>query len=425
MKEGEKQIPAKRNMNRSDEMKQDFRFSGIAGGIMGIDSFLFITMGYPTQYVQKYTFLDNLVSAMADLGIRCTVCYPVSITHAVIRKEKMPPKRWVKTSTDGNTIEVYSPRIITLSNVNVPIIGKMLEIFNYRVFEHAVKRTVAKHHLRFDVAYGHFITPSALAAVSVAKKNRCVSCLAYGENSSYTIDGLGMKYIRRGLKGLTAVVSVSTENKKYLIENKIVEPGIIKVFPNGINSRIFYPRSKSAMRKKYNYPEDAFIVAFVGYFSEIKGSKRLSEALQRFDDVYSIFIGSGQEVPDCERILFQGSLVHNEIAERLSAADVFVLPTIAEGCCNAIIEAMGCGLPVISSNRPFNDDILDDECSIRIDTTSIDEITDAIRLLKNNVELRQKMSMAALGKANNLSIEKRAIGIKKWIEECSISGASD
>ena len=387
---------------------------------MEIDSILFITMGYPTQYIQKYTFLDNLVSAMADIGIHCIVCYPVSITHALIRKEKMPPKEWEKTSTQGNAIKVYSPRIITLSNINLPIIGKILEIFNYRFFEYAVKRIVAKHHLRFDVAYGHFITPSALAAVSVAKKQKCLSCLAYGENSSYTIDGLGMKYIRRGLNGLTAVVSVSTENKRYLIENEIVDSEIIKVFPNGINPKIFYPRSKDEMRKKFNYPKDAFIVVYVGYFIDIKGSKRLSEALRRFDDIYSIFIGSGQETPDCERILFQGSLVHNEIAERLSAADLFVLPTVAEGCCNAIIEAMGCGLPIISSNRSFNDDILDDECSIRIDTTSIDEIADAISLLKSDAELRERMSKAALRKANSLCITNRAIGIKNWIEECSI-----
>ena len=111
--------------------------------------------------------------------------------------------------------------------------------------------------------------------------------------------------------------------------------------------------------------------------------------------------------------------MHDEIAERISAADIFVLPTIAEGCCNAIIEAMGCGLPIVSSNKPFNDDILDEKCSIRIDTTNIDEITDAIRLLKDNPELRQRMSEAALRKANSLRIENRAVGIKNWIEECS------
>lgn len=388
---------------------------------MQINSIMFITEGYPTKYIQKYTFLENLVSAMADIGVKCVVCYPVSITHAIIRKEKMPPKVWSHTSTNGIEIQVYSPRIITLSRGHFPISRKMIAIFNYRFFEHAVKKTVSKYKLKFDVAYGHFITPSALAAVSTAKKNRCVSCLAYGENSSYTIDDLGMNYIKRGLKGLTATISVSTENEKYLLENNIVDEGIVKVFPNGIDPKVFFPHDKKKMREKYGYPQDAFIVAFVGYFTEIKGSRRLSKALKEFSDVYSLFIGSGQETPDCERILFQGSLVHKDISEMLSTADIFVLPTIAEGCCNAIIEAMGCGLPVISSNQSFNDDILDDECSIRIDTTNISEIADAIKILKNNAELRRKMSEAALRKASSLCITNRAAGIKNWIEQCSIN----
>ncbi len=387
---------------------------------MEISSILFITEGYPTQYVQKYTFLDNLVSAMADVGINCSVCYPVSVTHSLIRKEKKPPRVWEKTTKTGNKITVFSPRIVTLSHGHFPITRKLIATFNFRFFEHAVKKIVRKHHLKFDVAYGHFITPSALTAVNIAKEYGCSSCLAYGENTSYTIDDLGMEYVRRGLSGLTAVVSVSTENARYLVENKVVDSEIIKVFPNAINPTIFFPHDKEAMREKYGYPQDAFIVAFVGYFIEIKGSKRLANALKRFDDVYSIFIGRGPETPDCERILFQGSLAHGEIAERLSAADVFVLPTIAEGCCNAIIEAMGCGLPIISSNKPFNDDILDEECSIRIDTTNIDEIADAIKLVKDNPDLRYKMSQAALKKAGSLSIMNRAIGIKKWIEECSM-----
>lgn len=385
---------------------------------MKLNDFLFITEGYPTQWVQRYTFLDNLVSAMADQGVRCAVCYPVSITHAIIRKEKLPPLKWEKRTEKGETVAVFSPRIITLSCVKLPGIRKLIALMNFYSFLFAVKKTIRKYHLRFDVAYGHFITPSALAAVRVAQENSCISCLAYGENSSYTIDELGIAYIRRGLSGLNAVVSVSTENKKYLTDHRIVDSRIIRVFPNGINQNIFYPRDKDKMRKQFGYPEHAFIVAYVGYFTEIKGSKRLSDALEHFDDVYSLFIGSGQETPNCRRILFQGSLKQPEIAEMLSAADVFVLPTIAEGCCNAIIEAMGCGLPVISSSKAFNDDILDARCAIRIDTTNVDEIVGAIELLKSDPELRRKMSKAALEKANHLSIGKRAEGIREWIEEC-------
>ena len=80
----------------------------------------------------------------------------------------------------------------------------------------------------------------------------------------------------------------------------------------------------------------------------------------------------------------------------MNAADVFVLPTLAEGCCNAILEAMACGLPIISSNLPFNWDILNDKNSILIDPNNINQIADAIQRLRDSPKLRSEMSEEAL-----------------------------
>ena len=77
---------------------------------------------------------------------------------------------------------------------------------------------------------------------------------------------------------------------------------------------------------------------------------------------------------------------------------------------------MACGLPIISSNLPFNDDILDEQNSIRIDPKNIDAIADVIRFLKDNPQKREKMSKASLLKAQELDIESRARRIIEFIE---------
>ena len=85
--------------------------------------------------------------------------------------------------------------------------------------------------------------------------------------------------------------------------------------------------------------------------------------------------------PDCEGILFKGKLPHEEIPLYLNTADVFVLPSLAEGCSNSIVEAMACGLPVISSDLSFNYDILNADNSILVNPNDVGEISAAIKKL--------------------------------------------
>lgn len=92
---------------------------------------------------------------------------------------------------------------------------------------------------------------------------------------------------------------------------------------------------------------------------------------------------------------------------------MFCLPTLNEGCSNAIVEAIACGLPIISSNLPFNDDILDSSNALLVNPESVDDIASAIKQLMDNSDLRQKLAEGSKEKAKSLRIEFRA---KKIIE---------
>lgn len=374
-----------------------------------------IADAYPIKTDPTNPFIDQLVIAFTEQGIECTVISPVSITSKLFRKTPFRPKQWIK-KTEHGVIKVYSPRYLTFSSKKFGLFNT--NIFNLYFFKRSCFRVLKKIKSNFDVVYGHFIFPSGITANKISEKLNISSFLAYGENTNYTINYLGNEKTRNLLKEIKGVVAVSTANKENLIKHNIVEPSKISVFPNAINNNLFYKRDKLKMRRKYGLPEDDFIIAFVGRFVEIKGANRLSKAIEIVgsDKIKSIFIGFGNVEPDCGGILIKGKQPHENIPELLSASDIFVLPTLAEGCCNAIIEAMACGLPVVSSNRTFNDDILDDTCSIRIDPYDIYAIANSIQTLYENKEFREELAKGAIKKAKSLNIQDRAKNIIAFME---------
>lgn len=200
------------------------------------------------------------------------------------------------------------------------------------------------------------------------------------------------------------------------------------VIPNGPDLRVFHQYDKAECRREYGFDKDDFIVAFVGRFIHRKGAKRVEEAILKLKDtaVKAIFIGSTMadediaQEPCGNEVIFKGVVPHHNIPRLLSAADIYVLPTLAEGCSNSIVEAMACGLPIVSSDRDFNYDVLDFSNAILVNPLSIDEIAMAIKKLKDNEKLRIAMSESSLAKATELSFEKRVDKIL-GIVESSIS----
>ena len=96
-----------------------------------------------------------------------------------------------------------------------------------------------------------------------------------------------------------------------------------------------------------------------------------------------------------------------------------MLPTLQEGSCNAIVEAMACGLPIISSDGAFNDDLLTDEMSIRVNPKSVEEIHQAIITLRDDPVRRKQMADAALERSKQFDVDDRAERILSFIENHS------
>ncbi len=364
-----------------------------------------ITQDYPDKNRSVFTFVEQLVFQFASLGNECIVIAPFSITNALIHKSSIPKK-----ISEHGLISIYRPKYISFSNITVA--GFNLSSLAFR---HAVRFALAKINGHIDVIYCHFWS-SAIAGYSFAKSKKLPLIVANGESKIpqlFKNDSKKHDFVNY----ISGVVSVSTKNREESIKNGLTNKEKTVIFPNSIDLNKFYKKDKVECRRRLGIPLLDFIVIFVGWFNHRKGAKRLSEALCSLDnpEIKAIFIGEGNVLPVYPKILFLGKINHDLMVDYLNCADVFVLPTLNEGCSNAIVEAMACGLPIISSNLDFNHDILNEDNSLLIDPLNISEIAEAIMKVKNDASLRTRMGEASHGTALNLSISQRASNILHFI----------
>ena len=367
-----------------------------------------ISYKYPGKHnTSDYAFVKQLVDAIARLGHECHVIAPFNISHY----HKLSKNKEEYCCGEGK-VTVYRPGYISFSTFHI---GK----FYPSEWSHrrAIKKAFRMLKKRPDAIYGHFWN-SAYDGYEYAKANNVPLFVATGESEINKLFSKP-KDQKEFSKYISGVICVSSKNRDESITLGLTMAEKCAVFPNSVNAELFKKMNKKQCRDKLGLPQEAFIVVFVGWFIERKGPQRVAEAIKQIQGppVYSLFIGKGEQEPECENILFKGALSHDQVPYYLNAADVFVLPTLHEGCCNAVVEAMACGLPVVSSNLPFNWDVLDETNSILIDPNKTNEIADAIRILRDDFEKRLILAGGALKRSESLTIDRRAKAIMAFINE--------
>ena len=378
-----------------------------------------IATNYRTETQQVHVFLDNVVVRFVDRGIHCNVIAPQSLSRFLFKKSARRKLVSHRTTANGNSYTVYSPCFLTFPAWKF---GKFcLADQSKHSFFRAVKRTYKKYGLKADRVYSHFFQ-AGLAGVRLAEELGVPSFIANGEAETiFTLRNLSPKLVRDMLEKVTGIIDVSTKNKDEVVELYGSEEILKKtaIIVNASDPERFHKKDQKQCRRELGFPEDAFIVSYTGTFMPRKGTKKLSRVLDKLEDVYSIFIGVGEDAPDCKNILHMGRVPNEKIGTYLCASDVFVLPTLAEGCCNAIVEAVSCGVPVISSDLPFNHDVLDDSCAILIDPNSEEQLEQAIRKMKDDPDFRNRLAAECEKRAGQLTIDRRIERLLEFMDHRS------
>ncbi len=371
---------------------------------------LLIASTYPSaQNKGRGAFVYNLVQQLVDLGNEVTVIAP---------ERKSILKLFSNSNIDlsfEDKATVYRPSFTSISSINFGIFNT--RILTLKNFVKSARRALKNSGFKPDLIYGHFMIPAGFASVQIASELNIPSCIAIGESEICDVlKTFSKSFFSSLLNKSNAIISVSEVNSMFVKEvagdaakNKIL------LAPNGINQDLFKPLDKISSRKKLGLPGDDFIISFTGYFIDRKGPLRVLGAINKLPNVKGVFLGSGDQVPKGEKVLFCGKVKNTEVPIWLSASDVFVLPTRSEGSSNAIAEAMGCGLPIISSDIPEVRCQVTDENAILVNPNDVEAIAAAIEKLVNNQELVQAMKLKSFNIAKELSLSDRALKIQGYL----------
>lgn len=220
---------------------------------------------------------------------------------------------------------------------------------------------------RVDVIDAHFGYPEGVGCVKAA--------LDLGKPVFITMRGLENPVLQsrwRGsqllwaLKRCTGIISVS-QSLKDLVVSRGVDPAKIRVIPNAVDRVTFQPGDRDEARRDLGVEPGARLVVCVAMLVYGKGQHLLLQALASLRSSHpqlrlALVGGPAHEpkYPDTlrkmaeklglgESVIMTGSQSPQQVVKWLRAADLFALPTYDEGCCNAILEAMACGLPVVTT----------------------------------------------------------------------------
>lgn len=230
--------------------------------------------------------------------------------------------------------------------------------------------------------------------------------------------------VRRNLKEAKKIITVSNFERKRFEDFLDLPDGLLSVVYNGVGDH-FKPEDNQdileAIKLKYNLPDHYFlflgntdpkkntantIIAFAQYCEEVSTEHALVVADLDPGKIKKLLVdeGLGQHF---DKIHFSGYIANSDLPAVIQLSEVFLYPSKRESFGIPILEAMGTGTPVITSNAASMPEV-SGEAAILIDPLKSSDIKEALQCLVFNEELKKELSIKGINRAADFSWENTA-----------------
>jgi len=214
---------------------------------------------------------------------------------------------------------------------------------------------------------------------------------------------------------VSTFIALSRQSASYLEHDVKVASNRIEQIINGVDADLFSPapHQLTTMPDGLDKP-GSVIFGTVGRLAQVKNQQLLLEAFidlliehpKYQDKARLVLVGDGPEKSALLAILNRSGLQnHNvcfligasgEVAQWMRVMDVFVLPSLAEGISNTILEAMATGLPVIATDVGGNSElVIEHETGTLVPVTERTKMSEAMKYYLDHPERIEQQGRAA------------------------------
>jgi len=318
------------------------------------------------------TMCENLINALVKQG------------NEVSAISMYTKKTAITERLEAKGIKIYY--LDKKSGLDLSMIGKMRRIFKDE------KPDVVHSHLNAL----QYTVPAAMMA-KIKRRIHTVHSMAFREQVG--IAKKAAKFFYKRCK--VTPVALSEIVKESVVELYKLPPEKVPFVFNGVDFSNCIVKDNYVMKSEFK-------ILHIGRFTEVKNHQLLVSAFEKFVKARAnsklILIGDGElrssiesmvkEKGISEKVEFLG--IQSNVYSFLNESDMFILTSKYEGIPLTLVEAMGTGLPVISTKVGGVPDMIEDGVSGLLVDVDENSIVKALENVYDNKDLREKIGLGAL-----------------------------
>ena len=282
----------------------------------------------------------------------------------------------------------------------------------------AIKALLKQHYkIKFDIINCHNVSYAATRVRYANKFLKLPVVLTPHGDDVETVPEInyGLRLNKRWdriiKKNLRSADAITTINAKIKSEINFISQDKLYSIPNGINVRYFSSRKSDFLYNKFSISHEKKIVISVGRYDTVKGYEcgisAFNELFLQNPSINLVYIIVGKDTNVLNSLIKKYSLekkiftLENQNQENLAkcynSSWCFFSPSIMEGLSLVSLEAMACGLPLVVTDVPGNNDIINqNNCGILVKNQEISSMVSGIISLINNPKIYAQYSKNAL-----------------------------